>query len=130
MACGAAVNARGAASYSDLAIETGLMLGWHFTCRCAQTEGLMASIFELLEVALSVPDHSTLSRRAMKLTSISKGCRLPEGRSNFADRQHGAESLRRRRMAAGKAWRESAAHLEKAASCGGRRLREPSWPRS
>src|SRR5450759_1835495 len=41
----------------------------------------------------------------------------------FADRQHGAESLRRRRMAAGKAWRESAAHLEKAASCGGRRHR-------
>ena len=42
-----------------------------------QTEGLMASLFELLGVALSVPDHSTLSRRAMSLALVSKGCRLP-----------------------------------------------------
>ena len=54
-----------------------LRLAFHLPLR--QTEGLMTSIFELLEVALSVPDHSTLSRRAMKLTSISKGCRLPDG---------------------------------------------------
>jgi hypothetical protein len=66
-------------SYSDLAIETGLMLRLAFHLPLRQTEGLMASIFELLEVALSVPDHSTFSRRAMKLTSISKGCRLPDG---------------------------------------------------
>ena len=39
----------------------------------------MASLFELLGVALSVPDHSTLSRRAMSLASVSKGCRLPAG---------------------------------------------------
>ena len=64
---------------SDLAIETGLMLRLAFHLPLRQTEGLMRSIFELLEVALSVPDHSTLSRRAMKLTSISKGCRLPDG---------------------------------------------------
>ena len=69
----------GQANYSDLAIETGLMLRLAFHLPLRQTEGLMTSIFELLEVALSVPDHSTLSRRAMKLTSISKGCRLPDG---------------------------------------------------
>jgi len=69
----------GQPSYSDLAIQTGLMLRLAFHLPLRQTEGLMASIFELLEVALSVPDHSTLSRRAMKLTSISKGCRLPDG---------------------------------------------------
>jgi hypothetical protein len=69
----------GQPSYSDLAIETGLMLRLAFHLPLRQTEGLMTSIFELLEVALSVPDHSTLSRRAMKLTSISKGCRLPDG---------------------------------------------------
>ena len=65
--------------YSDLAIETGLMLRLAFHLPLRQTEGLMASIFELLKVSLCVPDHSTLSRRAMNLTSISKGCRLPAG---------------------------------------------------
>ena len=52
----------GQANYSDLAIETGLMLRLAFHLPLRQTEGLMTSIFELLEVALSVPDHSTLSR--------------------------------------------------------------------
>jgi transposase len=44
-----------------------------------QTEGLMSSIFGLLDVPLSTPDHSTLSRRARKMESISKGCSLPDG---------------------------------------------------
>jgi hypothetical protein len=44
-----------------------------------QTEGLMASIFVLLDVPLSAPDHSTLSRRARTMESISKGCVLPDG---------------------------------------------------
>lgn len=63
--------------YSDLAIETGLMLRLPFHLPWRQTEGLMASVFELLDVSLCVPDHSTLSRRAMNLVSVSKGCRLP-----------------------------------------------------
>jgi hypothetical protein len=69
----------GQALYSDLAIETGLMLRLAFHLPLRQTEGLMASIFELLGVRLSVPDHSTLSRRAMTLASISPGCRVPDG---------------------------------------------------
>ena len=69
----------GQALYSDLAIEAGLMLRLAFHLPLRQTEGLMASLFELLGVALSVPDHSTLSRRAMSLASVSKGCRLPAG---------------------------------------------------
>ena len=43
----------GQPSYSDLAIETGLMLRLAFHLPLRQTEGLMASIFELLEVALT-----------------------------------------------------------------------------
>lgn len=39
----------------------------------------MSSIFMLLGVSLAVPDHSTLSRRAMNLKPISKGCTFPEG---------------------------------------------------
>ena len=57
--------------YSDLAIETSLMLRLVFRQPLRQTEGLMASIFELLAVDLKAPDHSTVSRRAMSLKSIS-----------------------------------------------------------
>src|ERR1035441_10464536 len=69
----------GQPSYSELAIETGMMLGLAFHLALRQTEGLMASIFGLLDVPLSAPDHSTLSRRARKMKSISNGCILPDG---------------------------------------------------
>ena len=52
-------------SYSDLAIETSLILRLVFRQLLRQTEGLMASIFELLGVKLKAPDHSTVSRRTM-----------------------------------------------------------------
>ena len=58
--------------YSELAIETGMMLRLAFHLALRQTEGLMASIFGLLGMPLSAPDHSTLSRRARKMGSISK----------------------------------------------------------
>jgi hypothetical protein len=54
-----------------------LRLAFHLALR--QTEGLMASIFGLLGVPLSTPDHSTLSRRAREMGSIYKGCVLPDG---------------------------------------------------
>ena len=67
------------ALYSTLAIEAGLMLRLAFDLPLRQTEGLIASLFELLGVALSVPDHSTLSRPAISLASVLKGSRLPAG---------------------------------------------------
>lgn len=73
------LTAGGQPRYSDLAIETGLMLRLAFHLPLRQTEGLMASVFELMGVSLATPDHSTLSRRAMTITSMSKGCRLPAG---------------------------------------------------
>jgi len=45
--------------YSDLAIETGLMLRLAFHLPLRQTEGLMASVFKLMGVSLATPDHST-----------------------------------------------------------------------
>jgi transposase len=75
----------GQSIYSERAIETGMMLRLAFHLALRQTEGLMASIFDLLGVPLSTPDHSTLSRRARKMESIvwrqsiSKGCILPDG---------------------------------------------------
>jgi hypothetical protein len=54
----------GQARYSDLAIETSLTLRAVFHLALRQTEGLVGSILELMNLDLPVPDHSTLSRRA------------------------------------------------------------------
>ena len=50
--------------YSDLAIETTLMLGMVFGLRLRQSEGLLSSVLDMMGLALPVPDHTTLSRRA------------------------------------------------------------------
>jgi IS5 family transposase len=57
----------GQASYSDLAIATALTLRAVFRLALRQTEGLISSILQLLDLDLAVPDHSTLSRRAETL---------------------------------------------------------------
>ena len=56
-----------------------LRLAFHLPLR--QTEGLMTSIFELLEVAMSVPDHRTSSRRAMSSRQFPRAVACPMGRS-------------------------------------------------
>src|SRR4051812_36108622 len=53
--------------YSPLAILTALTLRAVFRLALRQTEGLIGSILHLLGLALSVPDHTTLSRRAETL---------------------------------------------------------------
>src|SRR3954453_6423775 len=53
--------------YADLAITTALTLKAVFRLALRQTEGLIGSIIRLLGLALSVPDHTTLSRRAATL---------------------------------------------------------------
>ncbi|OCP19801.1 MULTISPECIES: IS5 family transposase [unclassified Ensifer] len=50
--------------YSDLAIETALTLGLVFGPRLRQAEGLLESVLQLMGLALAIPDHTTLSRRA------------------------------------------------------------------
>ena len=66
--------------FIDLAIEAVLMprLAFHLPL-LRQTEWLMGSLFEVLGMALSVLDRSTLSPQAMSLVAISKGYRLPGG---------------------------------------------------
>jgi hypothetical protein len=56
-----------------------MMLRPAFHLALHQSEGLMASIFVLLDVPLSAPDHVTLSLGARTMASISKGCVLPDG---------------------------------------------------
>src|SRR6058998_2929657 len=53
--------------YSELAILTALTLKAVFRLALRQTEGLIGSIIRLLGLDLSVPDHTTLSRRAETL---------------------------------------------------------------
>lgn len=53
--------------YSDLAIQLTLQLGKVFSQKLRQTEGLVKSIFKLMNIDLEVPDHSTIGRRGEDL---------------------------------------------------------------
>ena len=57
----------GQLQYSDLAIETALTLRLFFHLPLRQTEGFLTSIFSMLDLDLSAPDHTTLSRRGQYL---------------------------------------------------------------
>ena len=57
----------GQRKYSDLAIETALTVRLLLHLPLRQTEGFLLSIFELMDIHLDVPDHTTLSRRSALL---------------------------------------------------------------
>ena len=57
----------GQRQYSDLAIETALTLRLIFHLPLRQTAGFLTSIFGMLGLDLSAPDHTTLSRRGQHL---------------------------------------------------------------
>jgi hypothetical protein len=62
---------RGASKdYSDLAIITCVTLKSVYHQAGRQTQGLLESLFSLMDVALEVPDHSTVSRRMGQLEVI------------------------------------------------------------
>jgi len=63
----------GQSRYSALAIATALTLRSVFRLALRQTEGLIGSIIALLGLDLSVPDHTTLSRRAESLDVVRPG---------------------------------------------------------
>jgi hypothetical protein len=80
MACTTAKNARWSTRCSDLAIETALTLRCVFGLRLRQTEGLMRSVFNLMDIYILVPDHTTLSRRAQKWKPTARrNLPLPDG---------------------------------------------------
>jgi hypothetical protein len=62
----------GQARYSDLAIQTCLMLRTAFRIPLRQAEGLMASVITLMNLPLTVPDHTTVSRRATTLPPLPR----------------------------------------------------------
>ncbi len=62
----------------DAAIQTSMMLRIVFKLALRQTEGLMTSVFTLMGLTLSAPDHSTVSRRAVILPVIQPA-QVPHG---------------------------------------------------
>ena len=56
--------------YSDLAIQACLMVRTAYRMPLRQAEGLMASVFSLMNLSLAVPDHTTVSRRAAVLPPL------------------------------------------------------------
>ena len=59
-------NRGGQRIYSDIAIQTVLTLRLLFHLPLRATEAFVASIFKLAGLKLSVPDHTTLSRRGRR----------------------------------------------------------------
>jgi transposase len=72
------VGQAGQARYSDAAIQTSLMLRAAFKLPLRQTEGLMASVLTLMDLTISAPDHTTVSRRAVTLP-VTQGTQVPQG---------------------------------------------------
>jgi hypothetical protein len=68
----------GQALYSEVAIATALMVRLVFHQPLRQTEGLLGSLLALMAVDLQVPDHTTISRRAARLTPVLRTA-LPDG---------------------------------------------------
>jgi IS5 family transposase len=107
--CPPATPKRGAPQrYSDYAIEVMLTLREVYQLTNRAAEGLMRSLFQLAQVDLPVPDHTTLSRRGRKMS-----VRLPKrsrgeplhlaidssglkvyGEGEWQVRQHGASKRR------------------------------------
>ena len=95
--------------YSAIAIETCLALRLVFHQPLRQTEGLLRSIADVLEVDIAIPDHTTLSRRGGGLTILLKRLDRAEplhllvdstglkiyGEGEWLDQKHGIRSRRR-----------------------------------
>ena len=69
----------GQTRYSDLAILTALTLRMVFHLPLRQTEGFVASLLRLMDINLSAPDHTTLSRRSKVLEAPLPSTRAHEG---------------------------------------------------
>ncbi len=68
----------GQARYTDAAIQTSLMVRTAFKLPLRQTQGFMASVFTLMDLTISAPDHTTVSRRAVGLP-MARSAQLPQG---------------------------------------------------
>jgi hypothetical protein len=56
--------------YSDLAIETALLIRQVFHLPLRQTEGFMNSLSRLMKSTISIPDYSSISRRSISIPLV------------------------------------------------------------
>jgi hypothetical protein len=115
--CWQTFRSNGQARYRDAAIQTSLMRRTAFKLALRQTEVLMTSVFTLMGLTLSAPDHSTVSRRAVTLPVIQP-VQVPSGPLHVLIDSRPA-GLRGGPMAGGKAWRGVTPDVAQAASGGG-----------
>ncbi len=67
----------GQLKYSDVSIEAALTLRLIFNLPLRQTEGFLNSLFGMMGLDLSAPDHTTLSRRGQHLdVRLRRGRRI------------------------------------------------------
>ena len=106
--CWQTLGPGGQARYTDVAIQTSLMLRAAFKLPLRQTEGLMTSVLTLMALTISVPDHTTVSRRAVTLPVIQAAPVPPGplhvlidstglqvyGAGQWLEAKHGAKSRR------------------------------------
>ena len=78
LACWQTLGPGGQARYTAAAIQTSLMLRTAFKLALRQAEGLMTSVPTLMGLTLSVPDHTTVSRRAVTLPVLQPAS-VPHG---------------------------------------------------
>src|SRR5882757_2896335 len=105
----------GQARYMDAAIETSLMLRTAFKLALRQAEGLMTSVLTLMDLTISAPDHTTVSRRAGKLAVIQPApAATPHGPLHLLIDSTGCRSTGR-----GNGWRRNMAQSRagRGASC-------------
>jgi hypothetical protein len=107
--CWQTTGPSGQARYRDAAIQTSLMLRTAFKLALRQTEGLMTSVLTLMDLTISAPDHSTVSRRAETLPVIQPASVPPGplhvlidssglqvyGAGQWLEAKHGAKSRRK-----------------------------------
>src|SRR3984885_12211648 len=76
--CWRTIGPSGQARCREAAIQTSLMLRTAFKLALRQTEGLITSVLTLMNLTLSAPDHTTVSRRAAMLPVI-QATSIPHG---------------------------------------------------
>jgi hypothetical protein len=79
------------ARYTDAAIQTILMVRAAFKLPLRQAECLMASVLTLMDLTISVPDHTTVSRRTVMLPVIQAAGVPPGPLHDNAARCHRAK---------------------------------------
>jgi len=83
----------GQARYSELAIELALTLRLVFHLALRQAEAFSRSVLRLLGLALSVPDHTTLSRRSRAFAGRQPRVRASASPVHLVPRHTGFDGL-------------------------------------